>query len=406
MSKSAETEIASIEEQLKILRNKNTALTNFLLGLVSATEEDAEKKAPEQSQMLLENKKEEKKKLNVNPKPRKREDLDLKNISYRLSDNRYCGRKRIKGIKFEVYGRTQKECYEKLQREIKNYFAKNKKETTKKAVTFIELYDKWYIQDKEKFVAESTKSEILMVKRRCEELHQMNIKKITKDILIEFLNKLPENRIKEKIIIYLRSFFKSLVLDSVIPVSPFNNLKTAPIKHKSKKAFTYEQQKLILEELKGTDLEKVILVYLITGMRKNEFEFYKIDKQIDMKTQILRVLNLKGRNLEKRYKNIKLSKKAISFIMNNIDVIKKFNEEKCYREFAKVLKKLNINGAIVTCRHTFATNCFYLGKPQLVISREMGHSTTSITEKVFTDIDYNLSKEKIIKLYNDLYNLE
>ena len=356
--------------------------------------------------MLLTNKTEEKKKLNVNPKPRKREDLDLKNISYRLSDNRYCGRKIIKGIKFEVYARTQKECYEKLQKAIKKYFEANKKTTIKKGLTFIELYDKWYAQDKEKFVAESTKSEILMVKRRCEELHNMNIKKITKDVLIEFLNKFPENRIKEKIIIYLKSFFKSLVLDSVIQSSPFNNLKTAPIKHKSKNAFTFEQQQKILEELKGTNLEKVILVYLITGMRKKEFEFYKIDKQIDFNTQILRVLNLKGRNLEKRYKNIKLSKKAISFIMNNIDIIKKYNEEKCYREFAEVLKKLNIKGSIVTCRHTFATNCFYLGKPPLVISREMGHSTTAITERVYTDIDYNLSKEKIIKLYNNLYNLE
>ena len=129
-------------------------------------------------------------------------------------------------------------------------------------------------------------------------------------------------------------------------------------------------------------------------------------KTIDFETNILKCLNLKGRNLIKRYKYIKLSNSAISLIMNNLDIIHKYNSEQVYKKFADILKENNITGSIVTCRHTFATNCFYLGKPILITSREMGHSTTNLTEKVYTDIDYNLNKEKILKLYNNLYNLE
>lgn len=37
------------------------------------------------------------------------------------------------------------------------------------------------------------------------------------------------------------------------------------------------------------------------------------------------------------------------------------------------------------------------------ISRQMGHSTSQITKDNYTDLDYHLSKEKILKLYNNLY---
>ena len=40
------------------------------------------------------------------------------------------------------------------------------------------------------------------------------------------------------------------------------------------------------------------------------------------------------------------------------------------------------------------------------ISRQMGHSTSQITKDNYTDLDYHLSKEKIIKLLieNDKQN--
>ena len=37
------------------------------------------------------------------------------------------------------------------------------------------------------------------------------------------------------------------------------------------------------------------------------------------------------------------------------------------------------------------------------ISRQMGHSTSQITKDNYTDLNYHLSKEKILKLYNNLY---
>ena len=96
-------------------------------------------------------------------------------------------------------------------------------------------------------------------------------------------------------------------------------------------------------------------------------------------------------------------KSSISLIKNNIELLKKYDDEKVYRKFNEILKELNIKGSIVNLRHTFATNNFYLGTPELFISRQMGHRTSQITKDNYTDIVYHLSKEKILKLYNNLY---
>lgn len=332
----------------------------------------------------------------------------MKNITYRFCDNRYVGRKQINNKRITVYGNTQKECYQNLKDAIKNLKDNKpiKTTNTKNSIKFVEYFDKWYKQNKEPFVVYETQKDILRTRKLSESIHLLPINKITKDILFNLLKTLPSNRTKEKCILYLKAIFKSAVMDNVIKDNPFNNLITLPRKIKTKPAFTYEEQVKILEGLKNSPIRPIILIYLITGMRKNEFNFKSIEKDINLKTQILTARNLKGRNFEIRHKKIKLSQKAISLIMNNLDIIHKYNAENVYREFAKFLEEINIKGSIVTCRHTFATNCFYLGKPQLLISREMGHHSTNITENVYTDIDYNLNKEKIIKLYNNLYNLE
>lgn len=328
----------------------------------------------------------------------------MKNITYRLCDNRYVGRKQIKNKIIQVYGKTQKECYNNLKLAIQNFNNPIKIEYKNKN-KFVDFFDKWYETDKEPFVSEGTKKDILLVRKKVEPLHELNITKITKDTIINFLKTLEQNRTKEKVILYLKAIFKYAVLDNIIKTNPFNNLKIAPRKLITKPAFNYAEQCKIIENLKGTNLEPIILIYLITGMRKKEFNFKSIEKDIDFENQILKARNLKRRNLEIGYKKIKLSKQAISLIMNNLNIIHKYNAESCYREFAEFLKQLNINGSIVNCRHTFATNCFYLDKQELIISREMGHSRSQITKDVYTDIDYNLSKEKIIKLYKNLYNL-
>lgn len=141
----------------------------------------------------------------------------------------------------------------------------------------------------------------------------------------------------------------------------------------------------------------------LTGLRKNELDTKNLINSISTEHKILKAVNLKGRNQVIRHKEIKLSDSAIKLIFQNFDTIKKYDCELIYREFAEFLKGLKIAGSIVNLRHTYATNNFYLGTPELIISRQMGHSTSQITKDIYTDIDYHLTREKVLELYGKLY---
>ena len=325
----------------------------------------------------------------------------MKNIQYRLNDKRYIGRKQIQGKILTVYAKTQKDCLDKLKEAIKQATSFTPKQEKNKNL-FKDLYMTWYKQEKEPFITSGTKRDIILAFNKLECFHNISINKITKQEIINKFNKMEDNRSKEKARLYLNAFLKYYHNEGILKVNPCANVKVKKSNNR-KQAFTYEQQKLILDNLKKP-LKPIILIYLLTGLRKNELNFKSIENDIDFDNKILKAVNLKGRNLIKRYKHIKLSNATIKLIMDNIDIIHSYDSEIVYRDFSNFLKKINIKGSLVNCRHTFATNCFYLNKPDLVISREMGHAQMQLTKDVYTDIDYHLSSDKIRELYKNFYN--
>ena len=358
--------------------------------------------------LLIDNTKNENKKNNTvkkfnSIKTKQKGDIELKNIYYRYYDKRYVGIKQIHKQKIIVYAKTQKECYEKLKNETNKIKSLFTKVNTKVKLKFITYWQKWYEQNKKPFITKATAQDIERIKDQLKELHEIEISKINKDKIIDVLNKFQEGRKKEKIILYLKACFKTAFNDGTIKANPFANIVTKPKVIKRKPAFTYEQQEKILARLSNEEIKPIILIYLITGLRRRELDYKNIDKFLYEEDMILKALNLKGRNQVIRYKQIQLTKEGFSLIKNNIELLKKYNEEIVYRKFAEILKELNIKGSIVNLRHTFATNNFYLGNPELFISRQMGHSTSQITKDNYTDIDYHLSKDKVLKLYNNLY---
>ena len=326
----------------------------------------------------------------------------MKNIQYRISDKRYIGRKQINNKTITVYAKTQKDCFKKLNEAIKNFNNPNKITKTK-GVLFIDYWNKWYEENKKPFITKETAKDIERIKLKLEPLHNLLITKINKDIIMKFLKNFPDDRPKEKIVLYLKSCLKNAFENNIIKINPFANIILKPRINNRKPSFTYEQQVSILEKLEKEEIKPIILIYLITGLRRRELDFQHIEENIDTNENLLKALNLKGRNQVKRYKTIQLTKSAISLIKNNIELLKKYDDDKVYRKFNEILKELNIKGSIVNLRHTFATNNFYLGNPELFISRQMGHRTSQITKDNYTDIIYHLSKEKILKLYNNLY---
>lgn len=84
-----------------------------------------------------------------------------------------------------------------------------------------------------------------------------------------------------------------------------------------------------------------------------------------------------------------LSKQCLNLYLNNKEIFKKYDAETIYRQFKDFLRSIGIKGkSIVNLRHTFATNHFYLGTPDLYISKWMGHSKINITKDVYMSVEY------------------
>ena len=328
----------------------------------------------------------------------------MKNITYRPKEKRYIGRKQINGQIILVYAKTQKECYSKLNNLIK--ITKNKLTIEKiSSFTVEEYWDKWYKENKEPFIATTTKEDFMIIKRKLSPIFQIKISQLTKEKILFFLNTLQENRTKQKVILQLKSMLDTAVKEHKIKFNPFDTIIIKNTKLKPKPPFNYEEQTKIINNINGKDFEPIILLYLTTGLRLKEMPFNDIEKHLN-DNNILTTINLKGRERGKiRTKQIKLSNNMAEIVRKNINTFHKYKFNTISKSFKKFLNELNIKGSIVNCRHTFATNCFYLGKNELIIAKEMGHSTSQITKDNYINIDYNLTKEKLLKLYNNLYNL-
>ena len=405
MEKEEEHSNKNIELAKQFIKSEETwsRLRNKLIGYFDADNDFYDLKR--ENIVVINSKKQEALKNKKRISAKRKGDADMKNIYYHHDENRYMGRKQIKKHIITVYGRTQKECLKKLNEKVKEFYSNKIALQIKSQPTFLERWNKWFDETKRPYLSKESTRDIERIRDKLVDLHKIAVTKISKDVIISTLKNFEEGRAKEKIIIYLKAFFKHEFQDGMIKKNPFANIVTAPRVFNRRKAFTYEQQVAILERLKKEEIKPVILIYLVTGLRRRELDFQNIDKNLyqEDNTYYLKAVNLKGRNKITRYKTIQLSKKAFCLIKNNIELLKTFNDDTCYRKFAEILNELNIEGGIVTLRHTYATNNFYLGNPELFISRQMGHSTSQITKDNYTDLDYHLSKEKVLKLYNNLY---
>ena len=323
------------------------------------------------------------------------EQEDMKNITLR-NDGRYMGRKQIDGRKITVYGHTQKQCLQKLKQA-----QKTKEEKTKTKYTLEQWYNYWaetykkpFIQYKNYLVIEQLFKEINL------KLGKIELSKISTMQIQEFYNTYKTSRKKEKIILYLNACIQKAVDESIIFKNACKNvIRDRKLKF-NKKPFSIEEQEKIIQAIKGTDIEYYIYLYILTGIRRNEVN-NNITEWLNVKTNQLKAINEKQKNNITNYKYIDLNPNFVKLLLKNKNTFV-LKSDNVYRKFKKILNNLNIVGDIHTLRHTFATNYYYLGIPEKLISTWMGHKTTDITKEVYIGVARKNYIERLNKLYNNL----
>lgn len=324
----------------------------------------------------------------------------MKNIRRRV-DGRWEVRKMVNGQMFDKIVKTYKEALQvhaQLMRRIKSMQSVEVAPTSK-----VYLYDyakHWAETYKKNFVkANSYASIMLGVEKIKGSIIDVPVNRIDTLLMQKYINALEHTRQNEMNLMYLNAIFKRLVKDKLIKVNPMDDT----IRHKKIKAvrkpFVYSEQVAILEAIKGTDIENYILIYLFTGIRRNELNVKTIKDNIE--GNLLRVLSEKKREAEV-YRYVDLTRDTIELIKNTNF---KYSVERVARLFRKILDDLNIPKGynLHTLRHTFTLNEFYLGTPEKFIQEWLGHEELQVTRKHYMSIDRTLTKEKVQELYKNYY---
>ncbi|MBQ7977254.1 MAG: tyrosine-type recombinase/integrase [Clostridia bacterium] len=327
-------------------------------------------------------------------------EIDLmKNISKR-KDGRYMGRKQIRGEKILVYAYTLKECARLLNKAIKELLTNHK--VKKEKYRLHAWMDNWFITYKEPFVkyrsAQNIKNIVNEIKSNFENVY---LHEITTNALQRYLNTYKISRKKEFIELYFNASLQKAEDISLIAKNPFKAVVKAKRIKNVRKPFNLIEQTKIMKALQGNLIQPVILFYLLTGVRKNELKTFDIENDIDATNCTIRILSEKKRT-DNNYRLIDVTPGLIEIVKQNNEVFK-LKTDYIYRKFKDILDKLHITGGIHTLRHTFATNHYYLGTPAKQVQEWLGHETIDITQNIYTHIDRTITKEDIIKLYNNLY---
>ena len=324
----------------------------------------------------------------------------MKNITLR-ADGRYMGRKQVNGCRVTVYATTAKQCVEKLKKAIK--YAKQNPKTKKVTYKLYDWLDNWYDTYKAPFVQYKSALQIeAVIKTIKTNFENLPLHELSSVVIQKVLNKFPATRQKEIIVLYFNASMQKAEDLNIIEKNPFKAIvKDRKINNK-REPFNLQQQKTILDALNGTDIEAIIYLYLCTGIRKNELNTKNILADIDEEKHILRVKSEKKRNNHDVYREIDITSELISLIKRNI---KSFdtNTDLIYRKFKQILVDNNIKGSLHNLRHTFATNHYYLGTPAKQVQVWLGHETIELTQNIYTHIDKSITKNDILKLYNNLY---
>lgn len=294
-----------------------------------------------------------------------------------------------------LYAKTKSDLLEKIKKIKKD--EKDTKEKIKKAYTFNDLlYDYLEIYKKPKVKEKVFKNMKYYLEHFKNALGNKPIKKITTENIQSELNNYEVSRKKEFLTLYIKAIFQYAVDTNKITFNPAKIIKKEERQAKVVSALSYDEQVKLLKYFDtNTKFKPYFLLYTLTGIRKNEI--YDILEK-NHKQGYIKVKREKSHGKIK-----KIMVKPIVFeIIKEIEKTQ-YKPDYIYNQFKKIYKELKIDASIHTLRHTYITNQYHLGTPAKYIQEWAGHEDISLTLNVYTNTDLELTKERIINIYNNNY---
>ena len=286
-----------------------------------------------------------------------------------------------------------RELNEELKKENALFRAKAKKPT------FADFAQTWLDVEKKPYIKEITYYNYRddLEKRIFPRFGDVAIDEVTYVDLQDFVNGFVrdgKNRTAKKMRNLLQQIFESAAEQDIVERSPAARLKDIIYEAKSGKAFSLEEERAFVTRTLESSLpcKYAILLFLYTGIRRDEFKRIKFDEDRKWIT-VQNGKTKKGRTSERR---VPVSPMLAPYVWNITDEdLKRKNDYYSRAISALTDGKHHLH----ELRHTFVSRCQEMGIPPEVVSRWVGHTRqNNTTDKVYTHFSDDFMLEMVKKL--------
>jgi len=327
-----------------------------------------------------------------------------KNIRKR-KDGRYEWRKTVFGVPHALIGSNIKELVKRVAEYKKanlnpNVVKEQKVKESRKLIDLAWVYYRRHIESKVKTgkLKKSSSDRYLPALRHYIIELGKNIETYSKDDIIDFFNDIVTHRNGAYCYHLLRNIFIDETEKGNLKRNPIVSLKN-PFSGMSKKGswINIEGQRLIWDNLNNCDIAEEILFYILTGARREE----ALNTTINFER---RVAFIDGTKTGTSSRYIELSPSYCTRLKKHWGNMFKYTTNYYSRHCVAFFDSLGVTGkSLHSLRHTFSSNHYYLGTPDVKRQYMLGHKSIVMTNDIYTTLDPSVTRRDIINIYGDLY---
>lgn len=320
----------------------------------------------------------------VSKNPKKKEFSDMPHINeakLRFHKGTYEYRLRKNGLNVSFSAKTVEQARKKLADYIQSFKKEPVKKNNRKSIQeigerILEL-KKPTISKKEAEIQKGQFKNYIL-----KQFQDRDIRSITDLELSKFYYDLYEKkgRTSESIYTLLKAIFEYALDEGYISKNPMRKIKYRKSNRTNGTAISLAEEKILIERIKGTHHENVIILMLYAGLRPCEVKTARIEGNFIV-TQ-----SMKQKNQKIVFRKIPITPMMRPYI----PIIKDIASA---GEARKVFNQIFPNHKLYDLRHTFITRCQECGVPENIVGVWAGHKNNTMTGSVYT----HFSDEFMIK---------
>ena len=312
------------------------------------------------------------------------------------------GKPVCKPLKPNAYFKTYNDAYMALVEYNKNPYDFDK------AMILTELYESWSNEYFKTLNSDSSKRTIKSAWNKSTALYNMNVRDIRARHIKGVMDTVESENIRNRVKSMFNLMFDYAVENEIVEKNYARDFTTEDASVKNPhSSFTTEELTLLWNTKEY--LSKIILIQCYMGWRPQEICLIRTeDVNINDWTIVGGIKTDAGRNRQvpicDKIRNIiievlKLAKKEHSDTLFQIDG-NPVSYDAYYKMFKKFTNSLNMNHKPHDPRKTFATMCKNSKVDEYAIKYMIGHAITDLTEKVYTEREFNWLAEECKKINN------